>query len=105
MSCRWSWGPAAGPLATNNAALAKQVQLFPNPARGSFTLIMPAEMGHTAVTAVLYNQLGQVVAQRKLTMTAAGATSQFDVSNLAFGIYSLQLSSDAGKVVKRVVIE
>jgi hypothetical protein len=38
-------------------------------------------------------------------MTAAGATSQFDVSNLAFGIYSLQLSSDAGKVVKRVVIE
>ena len=99
------FGPAAGPLATNNAALAKQVQLFPNPARGSFTLIVPAEMGHTTVTAVLYNQLGQVVAQRKLTMTAAGATSQFDVSNLAFGIYSLQLSSDAGKVVKRVVIE
>ena len=99
------FGPSANPLATNNAALAKQVQLFPNPAHGSFTLLLPAEMGRTPVTATLYNQLGQVVAQRTLTMTAAGATSQFDVSRLAFGIYSLQLSSDAGKVVKRVVVE
>jgi hypothetical protein len=98
------FGPAAGPLATNNAALAKQVQLFPNPAHGSFTLLLPAEMGRS-VTATLYNQLGQVVSQRTLAITAAGATAQFDVSNLALGIYSLRLGSGKSQVVKRVVVE
>jgi hypothetical protein len=98
------FGPAA-PLATNNAALAKQVQLFPNPAHGSFTLVVPAELGRTPVKATLYNQLGQVVAQRTLTMTAAGASTQFDVSRVAQGVYSLHLVSGKTQVVKRVVVE
>jgi len=98
------FGPAT-PLAVNNAALAQQVQLFPNPARGSFTVVVPAELGKGTVTATLYNQLGQVVTQRKLAMTAAGATSQFDVSSLALGVYTLQLSGSETKVTKRLVIE
>jgi hypothetical protein len=98
------FGPAA-PLAVNNAALAQQVQLFPNPARGSFTVVVPAELGKGTITATLYNQLGQAVAQRKLAMTAAGATSQFDVTSLALGVYTLQLSGSDAKVTKRLVIE
>jgi hypothetical protein len=98
------FGPAT-PLAVNNAALAQQVQLFPNPARGSFTVVVPAELGKGTVTATLYNQLGQAVAQRKLAMTAAGATSQFDVAGMALGVYTLQLSGSDAKVTKRLVIE
>ena len=98
------FGPAT-PLAATNAALAQQVQLFPNPARGSFTVVVPAELGRGTVTATLYNQLGQAVAQRKLAMTAAGATSQFDVAGLALGVYTLQLSGSDAKVTKRLVIE
>ncbi|HEX8507757.1 MAG TPA: T9SS type A sorting domain-containing protein, partial [Hymenobacter sp.] len=97
------FGPAA-PLAANNAVLAQQVQLFPNPAHGSFTLLLPAELGRS-VTATLYNQLGQVVVQRTVSVSAAGATAQFDVSNLALGIYSLRLGSGKSQVVKRVVVE
>jgi len=98
------FGPAT-PLAVNNAALAQQVQLFPNPAHGSFTVVVPAELGKGTVTATLYNQLGQAVAQRKLAMTAAGATSQFDVAGMALGVYTLQLSGSDAKVTKRLVIE
>jgi hypothetical protein len=98
------FGPAT-PLAVNNAALTQQVQLFPNPARGSFTVVVPAELGKGTVTATLYNQLGQAVAQRKLAMTAAGATSQFDVAGMALGVYTLQLSGSDAKVTKRLVIE
>jgi hypothetical protein len=98
------FGPAT-PLAATNAALAQQVQLFPNPARGSFTVVVPAELGRGTVTATLYNQLGQAVAQRKLAMTAAGATSQFDVAGMALGVYTLQLSGSDAKVTKRLVIE
>jgi len=98
------FGPAT-PLAATNAALTQQVQLFPNPARGSFTVVVPAELGRGTVTATLYNQLGQAVAQRKLAMTAAGATSQFDVAGMALGVYTLQLSGSDAKVTKRLVIE
>ncbi len=98
------FGPSA-PLASNAAVLAKQVQLFPNPAHGSFTLVLPAELGRTPVKATLYNQLGQAVAQRTLTVTAAGASTQFDVSGMARGVYSLHLLSGKTQVVKRVVVE
>ena len=98
------FGPATA-LAVSNAALTQQVQLFPNPARGSFTVVVPAELGKGTVTATLYNQLGQAVAQRKLAMTAAGATSQFDVAGMALGVYTLQLSGSDARVTKRLVIE
>ena len=96
---------AAAALATNNAALAQQVQLFPNPARGSFTLVVPAGLGASSATATLYNQLGQLVSQRTLPLTAAGATAQFDVSMLTPGVYTLQLAGSTAQVVKRVVVQ
>ena len=97
------FGPAT-PLATTPAALAEQVKLFPNPAKGSFTVVVPAELGRTAVTATLFNQLGQQVAQQLLPMTAAGASAQFDVSYLSLGVYTLRLKSGDNQVTKRVVV-
>ncbi|RZK61063.1 MAG: T9SS type A sorting domain-containing protein, partial [Hymenobacter sp.] len=97
------FGPATA-LATNPAALAAQVQLFPNPARGSFTVVVPAELGRAAVRATLFNQLGQQVAEQTIPMTAAGATAQFDVSSLALGIYTLRLKSGDNQVTKRLVV-
>jgi hypothetical protein len=100
-----SFGPAQNPTSTTSAALADMVQLFPNPAHASFTLLLPAEMGRAAVTARLFNPLGQLVTERSLSVTAAGASSQFDVSGLAPGVYSLRLTGGPAAVVKRVVVE
>jgi len=100
-----SFGPAANPTATTTAALANMVQLFPNPAHASFTLLLPAEMGRAAVTACLFNQLGQLVTERSVSVTAAGASAQFTVSGLAPGVYSLRLTGGPVPVVKRVVVE
>ena len=94
----------ASPLASHTARLTELVQLFPNPAQGGFTLLLPAELGRTPVAVAVLNQLGQVVAQRTVAMTAAGATAKFDVSGLAQGVYSLRLTSAQGQVVKRVVV-
>ncbi|WP_354585094.1 DUF4331 family protein [Hymenobacter sp. UYCo722] len=99
-----SFGPAVV-TATTPAALANLVQLYPNPAHASFTLLLPAELSRAAVTATLYNQLGQQVAKRTLAITAAGASAQFDVAGLAPGIYSLRLTGSFAQVVKRVVVE
>ncbi len=98
------FGPASA-LATSAAALAEQVQLFPNPVHGSFTLLLPAELSRLPVTATLYNQLGQVVSQRTLAAGPAGATAQFDVSRLALGVYTLRLAAVGNQVIKRIVVE
>ncbi len=99
-----SFGPAT-PLAATNAALVQQVQLFPNPAHDSFTLVVPTGLDRNTVTATLYNSLGQVVLQRKLAMTAAGATTQFNISGVAVGVYTLQLAGSDAKVSKRLVVQ
>ncbi|MDQ2768945.1 MAG: T9SS type A sorting domain-containing protein [Bacteroidota bacterium] len=96
---------AALVTASTPKALADLVQLYPNPAHASFTLLLPAELSRTTVTASLYNQLGQRVAQRTLALTAAGASAQFEVAGLAPGVYALRLTGSFAQVVKRVVVE
>ena len=94
--------PVANPLASHDARLTSQVQLFPNPARTSFTLLLSAQMGHTPVAAKILNSLGQLVSERSAGPAAAGTSTQFEVSGL---LYALRLTSADGQVVKRVVIE
>ena len=100
-----SFGAATGPLANVNAGLAAQVQLFPNPAHGTFALLLPAGLGQAPVAVRMTNALGQLVSERTVAMTAAGASVQVNVSALAPGVYSVHLSSAHGQVVKRVVVE
>lgn len=88
---------------TQNAALAANVSLYPNPAHQSFQLTVPA--GMHAASAQLINALGQVVQTRQLNLPMAGGTADFNVSSLAAGVYSLQLKSGDDLVVKRVVVE
>lgn len=90
--------------ATRNEALAATVSLFPNPAKGVFTLGVPAGRLHAA-SATLLNALGQVVQSRQLSLSPAGGNVEFNVSGLAAGVYSLQLKTGADLVVKRVVVE
>lgn len=90
--------------ATNNQALAANMNLYPNPAHQSFRLDVPAGSLHNA-TAKLINALGQVVLTRELSLPTAGGSADFDVSRLATGVYSLQLKAGNDIVVKRVVVE
>lgn len=89
--------------ATRNEALAATVGLAPNPAHGSFQLVVPA--GSLHATATLSNALGQTVLVRQLNLPAAGGTTDFNVSSFAPGIYTLTLKTGNDLVVKRVVVE
>ena len=91
--------------ATAATQLAEQVQLYPNPAVGSFRLVLPAT-GATSVTARLSNALGQVVQQRQLVASASQPlTTEFDVRGLAPGVYQLHLAIGGTAVVRRVVVQ
>ncbi|MCC3160623.1 fibronectin type III domain-containing protein [Hymenobacter sp. 15J16-1T3B] len=91
--------------ASSNGALAQQVQLYPNPAQRSFWLEVPASLSRKAVTVTLFNSIGQQVQQRTLPAAANGSKAAFDVAPLPRGVYSLHLTTEAGVLIKRLVVE
>ncbi|MGI4886044.1 MAG: DUF4394 domain-containing protein [Janthinobacterium lividum] len=91
-----------GVLATAPAALSKQVNVFPNPARGTVSVGLPASLSRQAIDATLVNALGQAVLRATLP---AGATSQLALPSVARGVYTLRLLTAEGTVNKRLIVE
>ncbi|MDO7846023.1 DUF4394 domain-containing protein [Hymenobacter sp. M29] len=92
-------------LATASAALAKLATVYPNPAHGSATLLLPVALrGQQATTVSVVDNLGRTVLTRTL---AAGATETLELplGGLATGVYSVQARTASGLVVKRLVVE
>ncbi|UOQ55363.1 T9SS type A sorting domain-containing protein [Hymenobacter cellulosivorans] len=83
-----------------NAALAAQTQLYPNPTTGSVTLEL-AGLGESQVGAEVVNSLGQVV--QRLTLPVRQGQSRLELGSLQAGVYTVQLHTSAGLVVKKVV--
>ena len=92
-----------GALASAAAALAAQVQVYPNPATGRFTLALPARAG--AGSATLLNALGQVV--RTVALPPALPEVPVYGRGLPPGVYQLRVLLGTGlpPVVRRVVLE
>ncbi|MGY3089475.1 hypothetical protein ACVWYF_002523 [Hymenobacter sp. UYAg731] len=92
-------------LATAPAALARLASVYPNPAHGSATLLLPMALRGTTATAVsVVDNLGRTVLTRIL---AAGTAETLDLplTGLAPGIYSVQARTAAGLVAKRLVVQ
>lgn len=92
-------------LAAAPAALAQLAGVYPNPARGTASLVLPASLRGGAATPVqVLNSLGQVVLTRTL---AAGATTTLELplTNLTPGIYTVRANTAVGQIVKRLTVE
>jgi hypothetical protein len=88
-------------LAARPALTAAQLSVYPNPARGPFTVSLPETAGTTALQAELFNSLGQ----RVLTQTAAGHKLILRPEALPAGVYTLRLHAGATVLTKRVVLQ
>ncbi|GAB3573726.1 hypothetical protein GCM10027345_06850 [Hymenobacter daeguensis] len=92
-------------LANAPAALARLASVYPNPAHGAATLLLPAALrGPQPTTVAVVDNLGRTVLTRTL---AAGAveTLELPLGGLAPGIYSVQAQTAAGRVAKRLVVQ
>ncbi|HET9502407.1 MAG TPA: T9SS type A sorting domain-containing protein [Hymenobacter sp.] len=90
-------------LATT-AATSAQVAVYPNPARTVAYVELPAALGTQPVAAALLDALGREV--RTATLAAQGARAhQLGLAGLPAGVYTLRLSTSAGVVAKRLVVE
>ena len=92
-------------LAAAPAALAQLAGVYPNPAHGTATLLLPTALRGTQATVVsVTDNLGRVVLTRTLAVGAT-ETLELPLATLAPGIYSVQARTAAGLVAKRLVVQ
>ncbi len=92
------------PLATAPAALAQLASVYPNPARGTATLRLPAALRGTQATAVsVTDNLGRVVLTRTLAAGTA-ETLELPLATLAPGSYLVLAQTARGLVAKRLMV-
>jgi hypothetical protein len=79
--------------------------VYPNPAHGTATLLLPRALRGTQATAVsVVDNTGRVVLSRTL---AAGTseTLELPIANLNAGVYSVLARTAVGLVAKRLVVQ
>lgn len=86
------------------AVLAGQADLYPNPARATVTLLLPAAVraGQPAPVQVL-NSLGQVV--RTAVQPASAAELMLPLDGLAPGLYTVQARTAVGTISRRLTVQ
>lgn len=94
------YSKTATPLAAAPAKELLATAIYPNPASGSVTLVLP--VAARSGTAEIINALGQTVARHEL---AAAATQQLALTGCLPGVYTIRLTTPAGAVSKRLVIQ
>ncbi|PBQ31846.1 hypothetical protein CNR22_08715 [Sphingobacteriaceae bacterium] len=77
--------------------------LYPNPSTGVTNLIVSSGRSSDATVTVI-NALGQVVYNKTTNLTAGSTTLQVDLKNLADGIYTVSLTTNDGRLVKKINI-
>lgn len=84
---------AASPLATSRLAWPEPVTAYPNPARGTTTIRIPAIAGATHATVTLSDGLGRTLYTRQTLLTGRGATVAVPLQQLAAGLYQVRVQA------------
>ncbi len=89
-----AWYENTGELGINEVA-EPQLSLYPNPVTD--ILSINNSNTHSIGSIIVYNILGKIVIQRN------SVTQYIDVSNLQSGVYFVELETEKGSVVKRMI--
>lgn len=93
-------------LATRTGLGKGQLSVFPNPASRTARLVLPVVPGIAQAQLVLLNALGQAVYRQVVPLTAGDDTRvQFDLSNVASGLYTLRVTAGSQVASQRLVVE
>ena len=94
-------GEGPNPLGLEESQFARQIQVYPNPARESIT-ILTASLAVEQLNIRLLDQLGRLVYQQSLT--GSKTEHSLSLAGLRPGLYLLEVSSRKEKAVKRIVL-
>jgi PKD repeat protein len=80
-------------------------EVFPNPNDGQFTLLMEGAPQTDALQINFTNVFGQLLSKQQADFRSGRLTMDFSYSNLAAGVYILQVKSGDKAMFKKLVIE
>ncbi|WP_426061906.1 T9SS type A sorting domain-containing protein [Hymenobacter sp. B1770] len=89
--------------ATRDAALAATISVFPNPSPNGRYVLNASEPALLAAPLTVLDATGRVV--RREPSPGAGTTRTLDLSELAKGVYTVQLATAKGLIAKRIVVQ
>jgi len=92
-------------LASSAAQADATTALYPNPAQGAFTVLLPAIAGATTVQADLLNPLGQIVRRQQVSLAGNSTHLTFETVGLAAGVYTVRLQAGPTGLVRRVTVQ
>lgn len=88
------------------ANLLTNLNIFPNPAQGSFAVEVKEWQGDfNRASVTVLNALGQIVAVKDLQSAGSIAEARFSTDGMAKGIYMVRVTSGAQSVTRRLVVE
>ncbi len=83
------------------------LNIYPNPNNGEFTLEWSMVSGQSSVRISIYDELGQMVYDKSLSNYQPSVNShqlKLNLESLASGIYTLRMQTNSGSTVRKVVI-
>ncbi|MGI4863361.1 MAG: endo-1,4-beta-xylanase [Janthinobacterium lividum] len=86
------------------SAASAGIFAYPNPASGSVSLSLPADLSQQAIEVQLINSLGQPVLRQTLP-ASAGSVRTLALPGVATGLYTLRLQSAAGVSSQKLFVE
>jgi len=76
--------------------------LFPNPASGMISIVLPSTLQTCSVT--IYDVMGQCVSSKSIKIQDQTSEYRFDISDFSQGIYFLTLKSDRILKTKKLIV-
>ena len=86
------------------SAASAGIFAYPNPASGSVSLSLPADLSQQAIEVQLINSLGQPVLRQTLP-ASVGSVRTLALPGVATGLYTLRLQSAAGVSSQKLFVE
>ncbi|HRV54120.1 MAG TPA: T9SS type A sorting domain-containing protein, partial [Mangrovimonas sp.] len=83
-------------LSVEEVAGHSQIKVFPNPAKEYLTIRLGNEM--ELQKADMYNNVGQLV-------LSSGNSQEINVAGLSQGIYLLEIQTNQGKEIRKIIVQ
>jgi hypothetical protein len=87
-----------------NPALAEKIEIKPNPAKGAFTLSMPA-IHEQEVSLKMMDLNGNIVFEKMAALRNENTELTIDPGKLPAGVYYLHITANTLNVIKKIIIQ
>ena len=85
--------------------LMKDIQIYPNPSDGLFSVSMTNLESQEQFSIELINSLGKVVETQNVQSMGSELSHSFDMRHLPNGLYHIHFNSNIRRAYKRVILQ